>query len=222
MSINPTYRCIAAAGPAAEVEWMIERVRGPFSRGSSKALWRPQLAFSIARLAELLPASQRPVNISDNIGASYSGDVWESAVGMMRAQWNFADQAFLDSDALECLLKRITERYPSVCWVSASEDPDTLEAQSELYWKGRVTRHVVPYREFKRLSREIYRRAGQPLEDDEDMNDPVADSFVDEALLDAAESFWDTRIERLLHRSFTKSRVESNPNSGCAGLEMTT
>ena len=137
MSVNPTYRCFVAAGPGAEVAWMVERARGPLSPGRSDRPWCTQIGLSVASLSELVPREQRPASIPANVGCRDSPDIWESEQGMMRARWAMADQTFLDDDALECLFKAITRRYPSVCWVSASEDPDTFEGRSELDRRGR-------------------------------------------------------------------------------------
>jgi hypothetical protein len=136
---------------------------------------------------------------------------------MMRARWSFADDAILNDDALECLLKAVTRRYPSVCWVSSWEDPDTLTAKSGLYWRGTVRRYTVPQKEYRRIVFSIYRQVGKPIDTTEDMNDGAVDSLVDDALVDAAEAVWDHEIERLLRPQRQKGRAGSRR---CATIEM--
>ena len=53
------------------------------------------------------------------------------------------------------------------------------------------------------------------------MNDPVTNSFVDDALLDAAESFWDEDIERIIRRSYGPAK-RAKRHGGCSKLDMTT
>jgi hypothetical protein len=219
MSVNPTFRCFIAAGPSHEVDWLIEQVRGPLVPRALKGIWKPRLAFSLQNLGALLPRHQRPLDIPDEAGARQSADVWESDHGMMRARWEVVDQWFLSEPALQCLFLGLSRRYPTVCWINAWEDPDLMEAGAELYVRGRFRRRTLSERKVRKIARLIYRRAGVPLDDAEELDDAAAASLVDDALLDLAELQWDLRVEQFLRHQAVSRRTQHETGS-CGAIRM--
>jgi hypothetical protein len=83
--------------------------------------------------------------------------------------------------------------------MACCEEPDTCEAGGTFVWRGRIAKHSVRRADHNRIMKSIYARYDMtPDVGGDGSTEAMADHDVDMALLDQAESHWDSRI---LHTS---------------------
>jgi hypothetical protein len=194
-----TKRRLVAVGPSAEIEWLIARARGDFrppSRPGSP--WRKRADLSFRALGQLLPRDVRPLDVPPELEHSWLQDIQSNGT-LLRVRWGLDDDAWDSDEPFKRLLSELSNRYRETCLVECWEDPDALEAGGTLYWRGRAFRHVVSDTDQRRIMKEVYAQYGMTPDVGGD-DEATADDEVDAALLERAETHWDSRVLRLFHR----------------------
>jgi hypothetical protein len=188
-----THRSLVAAGPAAEVEWLIARARGGLQPHSTRNPWRSRPEISFGSLANLLPRNVRPTEIPPELANSYQDEIWACG-NVLRARWSLTDDEWADDVAFEQLLVALSRRYRQLCLIACWEEPDTFEAGGSFFWRGRVVKHSLSRVDHERIVKAVYGRYGlAPDGDGDETTGVTADDDVDMALLEQAESHWDLR-----------------------------
>jgi len=193
-----TKRRLIAVGPSAEIEWLIARARGDF-RPSSQAgsPWRKRADLAFRALAALLPRDVRPSDVPPELEHSWLQDVQSNGT-LLRARWGLDDDGWDSDEPFKRLLLELSKRYREICLVECWEDPDAFEAGGTLYWRGRAFRHAVSVTDRDRIMKEIYAQYGMTPDVGGD-DEGTADDEVDGALLERAETHWDSRVLRLFN-----------------------
>jgi hypothetical protein len=194
-----TKRSLVVVGPSAEIEWLIARARGDFRPPSQPGSpWRKRADLSFRALAQLLPRNVRPSDVPPEPEHSWLEDVQSNGT-LFRARWGLNDDAWDSDEPFKRLLLELSKRYRETCLVECWEDPDAFEAVGTLYWRGRAFRHAVSDTDRQRIMKEVYAQYGMTPDVGGD-DEATADDEVDAALLERAETHWDSRVLRLFHR----------------------